>query len=153
MTFLAALLALAAPASAQGFDEPLGFCDLNPDQCNWTLKPDLTIRSISTGCTGHGGEPTVSVLVANDGIVDASAYVDVFYGLPIPPAMGEWGDDFAYISVNAGSTTLRTFVMDASAGERFYVDVLVDTDDEVDESDESNNHDDRLVTVPDCSFG
>lgn len=128
------LLALLAPADA---------------------APDLVIEDISVGCTGSGGTPTLLVYVYNSGTTAAGGfYVDVFRGEPAPPPIGTVGEKYQYVSsLAAGARRLLTFNYGyADQLWTGWVDVLVDTDQIVAESNETNNHRDEYLQLLDCSF-
>lgn len=119
-----------------------------------TQHSDFVVESIAaSGCTGPGGDPTVAITIRNRGAVTERAWVDVFTGLPAPPAIGVWGDDYRMSDFLApeGTQTL-TFAI-TSGFTSGWVDALVDTTQTVDELDETNNHGDAYVTLADCSFG
>jgi subtilase family serine protease len=117
--------------------------------------PDLVVERIEAGCTGTGGDPTIVLFVRNNGTsASGRFYVDVFRDEPAPPPIGSFGDQFWSFPAGlaAGARTTATFVFPGEVGWSGWVDALVDTDTLVTESNESNNHTDQLLTLPDCSF-
>ena len=117
--------------------------------------PDLIVEDIFVGCTGSGGTPTLLVYVYNAGTTAAGGfYVDVFRGEPAPPPIGSYGEQYKYVpSLAAGTRRLLTF--DYGYEDQLWwgwVDVLVDTDQIVAESNETNNHRDEHIQLLDCSF-
>jgi hypothetical protein len=117
-------------------------------------KPDFDVISIAAnGCTGSGGQPTVSVRIANRGARTASARVDVFHGLAAPPPVGTRSSIFRSSgSVAPEQTVDMSFAIPAPPGAR-WIDVIVDTTGAVSELGETNNTGAAVVTLPDCSFG
>lgn len=117
--------------------------------------PDLIVEDILLGCTSSGGTPDILVRVRNVGTTASGAfYVDVFRGEPAPPPIGSFGEKYKRIPyLAAGDYELLTFNYDhADQLWRGWVDVLVDTDEIVSESNESNNHRDEYMQLLDCSF-
>jgi len=103
-------------------------------------KPDLTISSLAAE-TGQS-TITVNVSITNQGSVGASDFwVDVFLDPDGTPAAGAIGDDFEPVFyADAGETVDLSFQLDAEAGSHA-IWVVVDGDDAVTESDETNNTD------------
>ncbi|MEN0061356.1 MAG: CARDB domain-containing protein [Myxococcota bacterium] len=138
-------------AAAQSFPTPSP-CLLNPALCNFNVQADFTIQSFSVGCTGLGGDPIVYVTVANDGIIDAETYVDFWWGSPTIPSLGDIGEQYRLVRVPAGGTATARFFLPGLDGQSAYADAIVDTEDEVSESNESNNTDWQWLTLPNCLF-
>lgn len=118
-----------------------------------TQKPDMEVVSVqAAGCTGTGGNPMVSVTIRNRGAVKGRGWVDVFTGLASPPSIGTWGQYWRMSNLLAPEQT-QTMSFEITDGfTRGWVDALVDTTTTLDESDETNNHEDGYVNLPDCSF-
>ncbi|MEZ4237440.1 MAG: CARDB domain-containing protein [Myxococcota bacterium] len=117
--------------------------------------PDLLVESITTGCTGSGGTPNLYVTVYNAGNSTASAfYVDLFRDELTPPPIGSYGEKYKQVSSLAAGTR-KLLVFPYTAADQLWtgwVDVLVDTDEWITESNEGNNHRDAYLQLPDCSF-
>lgn len=117
--------------------------------------PDLDVTDLRAGgCTGSGGDPVVRVEVTNHGGYDARGWVDVFAGLPNPPTIGTYSDNYRMTPMlGAGESTTMSFAVDRShQGTSAWIDVLLDTTQSLAESDETNNHEDEFLALPDCSF-
>lgn len=126
-----------------------------PSIRNWlvsripTQRPDFRIVDIEAGgCSGSN--PQVDVTIRNRGAVTTSGWVDVFTGLPSPPTIGTWGPMYQYTS-NLAPYETRTLSFTVSNGfSAGYVDVLLDTVQTVDESNENNNHGDQWLQLASC---
>lgn len=117
--------------------------------------PDLIVEDISLGCTGSGGTPDILVRIRNVGTTASGAfYVDLFRDEPAPPPIGSIGEKYARVSsLAAGASKLLTFNYGyADQLWTGWVDALVDTDELITESNESNNHRDEYMQMLDCSF-
>jgi hypothetical protein len=101
--------------------------------------PDLRVSIVTPFCYA-GYLPRVIVGVSNDGDAPASAYLDVFVDLPAAPSVGTTSTIFRRTgTVQPYTTRFYTFdLLDAPARET-WVDVIVDTDQIVFESNELNN--------------
>ncbi|MCB9777417.1 MAG: Ig-like domain-containing protein [Alphaproteobacteria bacterium] len=101
-------------------------------------QADLRIKSASGSVSG--GYLDLTVTVENTG--DASAgdfWVDVFVDQGTP-SVGDLGDDFQLVTwVAAESTTTLTFEVYVGDSASHQVAVMADTNDDIDERDESDN--------------
>lgn len=99
---------------------------------------DLTL----TSATGEASSTdiTLTITVANLGDKGAADFwVDVFLDPPSVPVIGDLGDDFTMVSyAGPGNEVNASFILPASPGSH-EVYILVDTDDAISESDETNN--------------
>jgi hypothetical protein len=153
MTLMLSLLVAAPSAQAQSWPAEPTFCELNPGACpDFTLRADLTIMDITTGCTGSGGDPTISIWVENIGLRSATTYVDGWFGQASAPVIGDWGDFYRQVTVAAGDFEVVTFTMPGQDGASGWIDAIVDTDELVIEMLETNNTDYEWGVLPDCSF-
>ncbi len=117
---------------------------------NGTLSETCEVRVIGgassdlsvSGASGEtaGGYLTLTVEVANSGTSGASNYfVDVFMDPSGTPSVGDFGDDYDLVSyTGASSTSQLTFTMAITDGYH-EIYILADSEDTVDESNESNN--------------
>jgi hypothetical protein len=98
-------------------------------------KPDLTISALTASAAG--GIVDLTVQVTNSGGSSASEFwVDVWGDPSSTPAIGDIGDDYVLLSyLGPGQSTSLSFDLYADST----VHVLVDTNDDIDESSESNN--------------
>lgn len=117
------------------------------------LVPDFVISKLEAGgCTGSGGAPTLWVTVRNIGPVAGQTRVDPFVGHSGAPTIGTTSPHARMSNVLAyGESQRMTFKFDLEAGP-YWADALADTLEHVSEVNELNNHGDRYVTLPDCSF-
>ncbi len=117
-----------------------------------SAKPDLVEVHHNTWCSGN--RPVVNIHLENHGVADAAAtYVDFFLGRPAAPSMGDYGDQWERTPL---MTPLMhhffTFPLEPEhSGGRYWIDVIVDTDESVDESIESNNVSSFQITMPNCT--
>jgi len=103
----------------------------------------------NNGCDGIS--PELVVVVENKGATQASAYVDVFVGLPAPPSIGTLGTYYQYVTLAPGASQAIYFSLDPMhQGSLEWIDVLIDTDQWVAESVETNNHLDAQVQLDSC---
>lgn len=109
---------------------------------------------IGVSCTGTGGSPQVTVSVKNQGLTAGAAWVDVFVGLPSPPTIGTTSTHYVQTPVlSPGRTQLMLVTIpDSWEGQSQWIDVLLDTPQWVAEGNETNNHADLYLAIPDCSF-
>lgn len=117
-------------------------------------KPDFTIGRIqAAGCSGSAGYPGVSVTVKNQGNLRSRARVDVFFGLRRAPEIGE-ESAFHQMTpyLDPGQSYSMTVYLDAPYNLTTWIDALVDTTEQVTELDETNNHGEASLTLPDCSL-
>ena len=117
---------------------------------NGTLSETCEVRVIGgassdlsvSGASGEtaGGYLTLTVEVANSGTSGASNYfVDVFMDPSGTPSVGDFGDDYDLVSyTGASSTSQLTFTM-ANTDGYHEIYILADSEDTVEESNESNN--------------
>jgi hypothetical protein len=135
-----------------------GAGNAKPNIGDWletTIPVDFVVDgNIDVGCTSSGGSPTVLVRVKNQGLTAASGWVDLFLDLPAPPPIGTFSSMFKSSGTLApGQSKLLTFVVpDSWETQSVWVDILLDTTQSHAEDKENNNHKDRFVTFPDCSF-
>lgn len=117
-------------------------------------KPDFRVASVEVGgCTSSGGSPVVMLRVTNQGTAAGSCWVDVFHGLAAPPAIGTLSDIFtASEFIPPGGTDIVFLDLSGVPPGGRWIDVLLDTTREVDETNESNNHGEAFLDLPDCSF-
>src|SRR5262245_57623536 len=103
--------------------------------------PDLVVQSVTAGCTGSGGNPTLVVTVRNNGSTASGAfYIDLFRDEPVAPPIGAFGEQYHQVSpLAAGAAAVWGFEFPGEEGWAGWVDVLVDTDQRVSESNENNN--------------
>lgn len=103
-----------------------------------SARADLKVASLSVESSSD--EATLTVVVENQGEKGASDFwVDVFLDPSSAPHVGSLGDDFDLLSyVGPGATKQVSFVLPADPGQHS-VAVLVDSNDDVDESSEDNN--------------
>ena len=110
-------------------------------------QANFTTSDIRVG-GNSGNETTVTVTVANTGTETASTWVDVFYDRASAPSMGEYGDNYRRITLGPGESQDLTFIVpDEFVEWRWdtWVDVIVDTDNQVAETVEWDNFDWKLV--------
>jgi hypothetical protein len=102
-------------------------------------KPDLEIVELRGDAAD--GEVTVTVRVRNSGGVGvADAFIDVFLDPASTPAPGALGDKYVFIPyIDAGGFGEVTLSFDGLADGTHSLYALVDTDNAIDESNESNN--------------
>lgn len=117
-------------------------------------KPDFDVLSIwASGCTGTGGDPTVTVRLKNAGVRTEATWVDVFRGRTSAPAIGTFSTIFRMSpSVAPQQTVDMSFALPGAAPGSHRIDVLLDTTSSDAELNEANNHGTATVTLPDCSF-
>jgi hypothetical protein len=104
--------------------------------------PDFQITWINAECHPVTGVPWVQMGIINLGDVPEVTSIDLFIGLPLAPSPGDMSDRWRY------SRTLSPGVEDvydvqipeAPRADYVWLDVLLDTLDEVVEDDEGNNH-------------
>ena len=103
-----------------------------------SAQADLVVSEMSA--VASSSTITVTVTIENKGQKGASEFwVDVFLDPSGTPSIGQLGDDFDLLSyVGPGKTIQANFVLSASAGQHT-VAVLADSNDDVKESNESNN--------------
>ena len=141
---------LPAPLYAQD----LAFADIPMDMSfDWDdvlFPPDLVVMSIEdAGCSV--GYPCIAVTVCNLGLTGATTYVDLFLGEPAPPQIGAWGEYYECISLDPlEEKTLYFAVGEEYDGVTTWVDVLIDTDQCVEELNEDNNHAEACLTLSTC---
>lgn len=115
--------------------------------------PDFEILSITpNGCTGSGGTPTVGVTIRNRGGVTASAWIDVFEGLPSAPTFGDMSSNYL---MSPPLPPMGTRTVSFAVGEdnwSGWIDAIANTGNWTTESDTTNNIRSRFVSLPDCSF-
>lgn len=100
-----------------------------------TGKPDLVISSMSGSAAG--GWVSLSVQVENVGGASAGEFwVDAWGDPGSTPQIGDVGDDYVLLSY-LGPGQTQTLSFDLPGDSSAYV--LADTNDDIDESDESNN--------------
>lgn len=115
-------------------------------------KPDLLEVHHNTWCSGD--RPVVNIHLENHGVADAApTYVDFFIGRSAAPSMGEYGDQWERTpTMSPLMHRFFAFTLEpARSGGTHWIDVIVDTDESVDESNESNNIRSFQVTLPTCS--
>ncbi|MEM7159546.1 MAG: trypsin-like serine protease [Myxococcota bacterium] len=120
-----------------------------------SIRIDLVqVGTIGLGCTGTGGSPTVNVTVKNQGLTRGRGYVDVFVGLSSPPAIGDLSPHYRLTPyLDPGESALVSVPIPQSfQGQSGWVDILLDTVQSVDESNEDNNHEDQYSTIPNCTY-
>jgi hypothetical protein len=100
--------------------------------------PNLLVSAASGSIAG--GFLDLEVTVRNDGTTGAADFwVDVFVDPGGTPTSGSLGDDFSMVAyAGADSTASLSFQIPVSSGDHTVV-VFADTNDDVDESDESDN--------------
>ncbi len=115
-------------------------------------KADLVEVHHNAWCSGN--QPVVNIHLENHGVADAEeAYLDLFVDRPSAPSLGDYGDQWLETPV---MTPLMhrffAFTLDSElSGGRYWFDVIIDTDNWVDESIESNNIKSFQITLPTCS--
>jgi hypothetical protein len=103
-----------------------------------SAQANFRLQAASATC--EFGSPMIKVKLANTGDLSAHTWLDVFLGRPTVPDPYEWGDVQVWVDSMPGGTT-RTYFVDvaAAAGQDLVVDLLVDNDQLVAESDETDN--------------
>jgi len=105
--------------------------------------PDLTITNITStpNPSAPGQEVQVTVEFANQGNADASAfYLDLYANQDTAPVSRQWGDKFTEISgLAAGATSSYTFTYTYNTSGTKKIWAQIDTEGQVNESNESNN--------------
>ena len=117
-----------------------------------SAKPDLVNVHHNTWCSGN--RPVVNIHLENHGVADAAAtYVDFFIGRPAAPSIGDYGDQWRRTPVMTPLLhRFFAFTLEPEhSGGQYWIDVIVDTDDSIDESIENNNITTFVVTLPSCS--
>lgn len=111
-----------------------------------SAEPDLVIDTVTFDTSGD--EVTVTLRIRNSGNVGASDYwADVFIDPETTPQPGDLGNQyFPLFYTEAGDTSEVVWTFTATAGDHsFYV--LLDSDDSVEESNESNNGSSHAFSV------
>jgi hypothetical protein len=111
-----------------------------------SAEPDLSIDTVVFDSSGD--EVTVTVRIQNTGNVGASDYwADVFIDPVSAPQPGALGDPyFPLFYTEAGDTTEIVWTFTAAEGDHSLY-VLIDSDNEVSESNESNNGSSHAFSV------
>lgn len=137
-------------AEAQGVRSNVVPVDVKAAQPS--AKPDLTVQGVKA--EAGGGVITATVTVGNPGTAGAGDFfVDAFLDPAAPPVVGDYGDDYAIVDwVGAGGTKQLSFSFPTEPGSHTLY-VLVDSEDGVAESSESNNRSEDTITVVDESTG
>lgn len=107
-------------------------------------QPNLQLLSIqaSVNPAAPGSQTVVEVAIRNAGLVASnSCYLDLYYNRQTPPTTGLVGDDYVQISsISANTTIYRTFTVTGPASPSTWTTwVFIDTDDDVQESNENDN--------------
>lgn len=115
-------------------------------------KPDITISRVTAEI--GGGFVTLSVTSENLGEVGASDFwLDIFLNPDFTPGPGDLGVDFRRIAwLGAGESKRTTFRFPVEPGNHMLV-VVIDIEEEVEESDETNNHFSHSISVPADAVG
>ncbi|TVQ90752.1 MAG: hypothetical protein EA397_11775 [Deltaproteobacteria bacterium] len=123
-----------------------------PVEVKAQAMPNLTISGVTAEV--GGGFVTLSVTSENLGEVGASDFwLDVFLNPPSPPGPGDLGVDFRRIPwLGPGETRRTTFQFPIDPGNHTIV-VVIDIEEEVEESDETNNHFSHGLTVASDAIG
>ncbi len=101
-------------------------------------QPDLTVSAASGSI--DGGYLDLSVTIENTGASSATGFwVDVFVDYSGTPGSSDVGDAYEYIDYLAAEDSDTLTFQIAVSGSSVDVDVLVDTADDIDEPDESDN--------------
>ncbi len=106
-------------------------------------KPDLIVEDfcIGTDAPDIGDSVNIIVVIKNQG--DASAHdfwTDLFYDSPFPPTPPADGDDWFYTSsLSSGQTKAWAFYIANDEADEWSIYVLVDSWNNVEESNEGNN--------------
>ena len=117
------------------------------NRIDWTTsgQPDLTITNVVWSDMNPYVCDTISVeiTVKNIGTADVTDwfYVDLYYNLPTPPGIGEFGDDAVQISggLPVGDSLIVNFDVTYDIAETWSSYVQVDADSNITELDEGNN--------------
>ncbi len=112
--------------------------DTVPVSVEGVAAPDLVVSAASGEIVG--GMLELAVTVRNAGTTGASGFwVDVFVDPDGAPEVGDFGDDWQLVEyVGAASTASLTYQIPAPSGSHEVV-VFVDSNDEIEEADETNN--------------
>ncbi len=129
---------------SEPYEEPAGDDDDDPwgdddDSGNPTGQANLEITYFEA--TYGYGETYYFIDVTNTGDIPAEGfYVDLFLDAWSTPAIGEDGDEYQFIEVvDAGETIYADFTIYEDPAYEWWSYVLLDTLEQVDESDETDN--------------
>lgn len=102
--------------------------------------PDLTVAVNSVSKDSTTGYITVYYTVANNSTVAAGAfYVDAWANLAVPPSVGDTGAYATHAGLAAGASVSGSIIVPGSSGTSGFAYAIVDTDNAVQEADETNN--------------
>lgn len=140
-------------ATAGVYSVAVQVTDFEGDTANDTVEvrvletaSDLAVTAFSATVDG---EITYTVTVTNNGPDPAqNFYIDLFYDEAVAPEIGDFGDEYAYISdvVASGESVTRTFTRTATPGEE-QAWVIADSGENVSDTDRTNNIDGPLDVV------